>query len=62
MNLKEYEALRSQRGTELRNEVPNVASDLRIISAPVGLVRAGQEYLKRQREQAAPEKEIPVQK
>lgn len=52
MNPRKYEESRSRRAIELKNEVPRSASDICIVSAPVGLVQAGQEYLRRQRGQA----------
>jgi hypothetical protein len=50
-NPQEYEVSRLQRTAQLRNEVPNGPNEIRIISTPPQLVRAGQEYLRRQRQQ-----------
>ena len=51
MDPKEYEKLRAKRATELRDDIPNGAGEIRVVSTPLPLVRAGQEYLRRQREQ-----------
>jgi hypothetical protein len=54
-NPQEYEASRLQRATQLRNEIPNGPNEIRVVSTPPTLVRAGQEYLRRQRENVSVE-------
>jgi hypothetical protein len=48
----DYQNSRLQRAEEMRSEVPNRANEVRVISTPPALVRAGQEYLRRQRDQS----------
>jgi hypothetical protein len=55
MNPRRYEALRVERGAELKHEVPNAVNEIRVVSTPPTIVQAGQMYLRMLREKANPE-------
>lgn len=55
MDPQKYADSRLQRQRQLKNDVPNAASDIRVVSTPLTLVRPAQEYLKQQRTQTSSE-------
>jgi hypothetical protein len=56
MNPFQYAQARLRRQQQLKNDVPNTASDVRVISTPLTIVRPAQEYLQEQRATNATER------